>query len=197
MISAIVLAAGLSRRMGKPNKLLLPLHGKPLVAHVCDHLGEAALEEIIVVLGHEADRVKEVLGERNVHYVWNSRYETGMTSSIQAGVEVLAPSSKGMMICLSDMPLITGHEYQILIDTFNAHLPIRPHLILTPVYHQKKGNPVIFSRYYRDAILSHPEPHGCQKLVRQHAANILECEMPTPHIFQDIDHPEEYQQMNS
>ena len=193
MISAIVLAAGLSRRMGSQNKLLLPLQGKPLVAHVYDQLSATQVGEILVVLGHEPHRVQDALAGREIHFVHNEAYATGMTSSIQAGVKQISPKSRGMMICLSDMPFISPPEYQEIIDAFLLWREQQEQLILIPTYQQRRGNPVIFSDLYKDRLLQHADPNGCQGVVKAHKQYIKEWEMNTHHIFQDIDTPEDFQ----
>src|SRR6266566_1004111 len=108
MISAIVLAAGSSRRMENKNKLLLPYKGKTVLVHTVENILSAGIEEVIVVTGHEAGLVQEAIRLLPVRTIHNPQHEAGMTGSIQAGVR--AATGNGYMICLSDMVLITPEE---------------------------------------------------------------------------------------
>lgn len=195
MISVIVLAAGLSRRMGVKNKLLMPLQGRPILLHTIESIILSQPSEIIVVLGHESERIQALLTDMPLSFVFNPDYPTGMTSSIQQGILASKAQSTGYMICLSDLPFMNSEEYQFLMNTFAHHLPSHPHLIVKPFYQQLPGNPIIFSAYYRSHILTHEEPDGCRVLVRKHQQHLLKVHMETPHCIQDIDTESDYQQI--
>jgi len=192
MLTAIVLAAGSSRRMGR-NKLLLPFKGKPLLAYVVQQILSAKAGSVVVVTGHEASLVEASLKGLSVQIVQNSRYEEGMTSSIQAGVA--AADGEGYMICLSDMVLITSEEYASLQQAFKEHYLSDDRCIIQPDYKGEKGNPVIFSAAHRSAILQHPEKEGCKQILRSNAAHIVAVRMLTDHVLRDIDYPDEYQSL--
>jgi len=117
MIIAIVPAAGLSARFGR-NKLLLPFGGKPMIAHVIDTLLASDVDEIIVVLGHESERVKEAIGEREVKLVENLQYRNGLSTSINAGLAAISSGASAIMIYLADQPLIEPEEVNFLIRSF-------------------------------------------------------------------------------
>ena len=101
MITAIVLAAGLSKRMGKANKMLLPYKGKPVIAVTVDNIVAAGVSDIVVVTGFEQEKIQEVLNTRPVRIMSNPDYEKGMTTSIQKGIA--HAKGNGYMICLGDM----------------------------------------------------------------------------------------------
>ena len=191
MVSAIVLAAGLSERMGKDNKLLLPFNGKTVIATVVENILNAGLEEIIVVTGHEEEKLRMALEDMTVLFAPNPRYQTGMTSSIQEGIR--KAQGKGYMICLSDMVLITADEYALLKNSFEKQLYIDDKCICLPVYKDVKGNPVIFSSWYKPAILKHEAKEGCKEIVNSNKKNNFLVAMSTPHILKDIDYPEDYE----
>ncbi|MDR3711799.1 MAG: nucleotidyltransferase family protein [Puia sp.] len=190
-MSAIVLAAGMSQRMGKENKLLLPFAGKTLLETTIGNILRAEPRpEVIVVTGHEADRVKAAIQHLPVTILHNPGYATGMTGSIQAGVR--RAMGDGFMICLGDMPLISAAEYSSLMESFEKQLALDPQCICIPVYRQQPGNPVIFSAWYRDAILSHTAPEGCREIVRAHRDFVLRVPMPADSILRDIDQEDDY-----
>jgi molybdenum cofactor cytidylyltransferase len=120
VISAIVLAAGTSSRFGS-TKQLLPHRGKLLVQHPVDAAREAGLDEIIVVLGHDADRVEEALAlPENARVVRNPRYALGQSTSLAAGLEAADPSSEAAVVLLADQPGITAAHIRALIGAFEA-----------------------------------------------------------------------------
>ena len=193
MVTAILLAAGSSKRMGASNKLLLPWQGKTILSSTAEHILAAGFEEIILVTGHEAAAVEANVANLPVHIIHNPHYTTGMTSSIQSGISIA--HGHGYMICLADMVLITPPEYRLLATAFEQQYPHDPHCIIIPEYQGKKGNPVIFSAGWREAILQHPEEEGCRTLVRSHPEHHFYVPMTTLHILKDIDFPEDYQTM--
>src|ERR1700759_4192336 len=101
MVTAIIVAAGLSRRMAIANKMLLPFGSSTVVAHTVSAVLTAGVKEVIVVVGHEAPKVKKVLEHLPVRIVMNDGYERGLSSSLQAGLAVA--KGTGFMLCLADM----------------------------------------------------------------------------------------------
>jgi molybdenum cofactor cytidylyltransferase len=193
MLSAIVLAAGSSRRMGNKNKLMLPYKGKTVLIHTVENILAAGFEEVIVVTGFEAALVGKALRWLPVRFAHNPRFEEGMTGSIQTGVR--AATGKGYMICLSDMVLITPGEYLLLKDVFERRYRKDERCICLPEYKGEKGNPVIFSSFHREAILQHPEKEGCKGIVRAHPEHEYRVNMPSENILMDMDDPGQYESL--
>ncbi len=192
MVTAVILAAGESRRMGSQNKLLLPFKGKTIVEHVVDHVLESAAAEVIVVLGHEADRIREQLKIKPVRFAMNHEFQLGMTTSIRAGVAAASPNAEGFMICLSDLPFITAQEFTQLIRAFEAAHANSEKQIVVPVHQGRRGNPVIFSARFKDEILAHKGLQGCKGLIKERPDKVLEVEVLSKNALQDIDTPEDY-----
>ena len=193
MITAILLAAGESRRMGAQNKLLLPYNGKALVRHMIDQLRASDAAEVLIVIGHESDQLFRLLIDESPFLVLNPNYKQGMTTSIQAGVKAASLKAHGYMICLSDLPLITPAEYNQLIRTFEEKYQIDPKLILQPSLNDKRGNPVIFSSFYRRQILQHPHLEGCKHIIQQNHKHLQTLPVQSDHFFRDMDTPDDYQ----
>ncbi len=193
-VAAILLAAGSSRRMGKENKLLLPYSGLPLIRHQVEEIQRSDLTDFTVVLGHDAERVDAVL-PGPVKTVFNQNHYSGMTSSIQAGIKAVKENVKGYMICLSDMPLVQAKDYNNIVSFFLKNIIKYPRLIVQPVYQQRRGHPVIFSTFYRKALLEHTAPDGCREIIRKYKKNVRQLDMSRPSILQDIDTPEDYQRI--
>ena len=195
LISAIVLAAGESRRMGAQNKLLLPYENKTVIQHVVGTILQADVDAVYVVVGHEQDRVRQALDNLKVTFLENPDYVEGMGTSIRTGVERVPEEVAGYMICLSDLPLVTADEYSYLLQGFRNQLQQNPHAISVPRYKGQRGNPVILSSLYRPAMLSHQGVMGCRGIVKQHPEHVTFLEMETDHVLRDIDTPEAYERI--
>lgn len=191
MLSAIVLAAGLSKRMGNINKLLLPYKGKTIIETSLENILAVGIDEVLVVTGYEAEKVKSVVQHLPVSIIHNPDYEKGMTTSIQYGIK--HAKENGYMICLADMFMITPPEYALLEKTYEKNFASNPKYIYLPRYNNEKGNPVIFSAFYKDAILKHKEIEGCKAIVQSNKEHIFWIDMPTNHVLQDMDYYEDYE----
>ena len=202
MLSAIVLAAGLSNRMETENKLLLPFQGKTILETTLSNILEADIGEVIVVVGHEAEKVKAVLKNYSIIIVENLDYHKGMTTSIQTGIlatqnSKLKTQNSGYMICLSDMVLIEPYEYRLLAQQFLDFYKQDEKVIIQPVFKEKRGNPVIFSSFYKNVILETEDTEGCRSVVQAHKKHVKLVEMPTNHVLQDVDFIEDYKRLIS
>ena len=118
-----------------------------------------------------------------------------MTTSIKAGILVAQENTEGYMICLSDMILIEPNEYEFLAKSFFEVLKIDEKAIIQPVFQEKRGNPVIFSTFYKNAILETTDTEGCRSVVQLYKNHVKLVEMPTNHILQDIDFREDYENL--
>ena len=194
-INAILLAAGTSSRMKEKNKLLLPWEGKPLVVHAFEQLAKADFQEILVVTGFEAERIKSVLEGYNARFLHNPNFETGMTSSIQTGVLNCLSDTEGYLIGLSDMPFLRFKDYNVLIRKFKETVHLGARIIVATTKEGKKRNPVIFSHHYNKAILQHKAPNGCKKILLENPQHIIPVELEALGTFRDIDTQEEYLSM--
>lgn len=150
MISAIVLAAGESTRMGGQNKLLLPFGESTLLETLVDSVCASQAGETIVVLGHQAEQVRAKLKGRNTRLVENADYQEGMSSSIRAGLTAASASATGAMICLSDQPFMATSDFDELIGSFMTMVDKQ---ILVPLHQGRRGNPVLFSMRYREEVM--------------------------------------------
>jgi len=192
MVSAIVLAAGDSSRMDSENKLLMKYGDKTLVEQVVDNVLASAAAEVIVALGHQADKIRETLKDRCVRFAVNQNFKLGMTTSIHAGVEAAATETHGYMICLSDQPFILPQEFTRLVFAFEVALTKPGSDILVPVYQGQRGNPVIFSSKFRNDILAHKGLKGCKGIIKGNPDAVCEVEMTTQNILTDIDTVDDY-----
>jgi molybdenum cofactor cytidylyltransferase len=190
MISAILLAAGESRRMGRP-KQLLAWQGKSLLLHVLENLIHSSADEIILVLGHEADRIRKSLPEFPIKIVINPNYESGMASSLRQGLLSMDPGSEAFLILLADQPGIGPEMINRVIREFQQADPKRG--IGRPVYRGLPGHPVLIGAQYRQEALQLQGDVGARRILINHPEDILEIDVDRDVVLMDIDTPEEYQ----
>jgi molybdenum cofactor cytidylyltransferase len=189
LISAILLAAGESRRMGEL-KQLLPFREKTVIEQGIDNLLNSQVDKIVVVLGHEWKRILEKIHHLPVTIVVNENYRQGMLSSIQRGLQVLSGSNQAILVMLGDQPHIPSSVIDQLIEAYGQGT----HGIIIPKYEGKRGHPVLLDGKYREEILKTDpaNPFGLNQIVRSHPEDILEISVTAPAIIQDIDTPEDY-----
>lgn len=179
--------------MGTSNKLLLTYKCKTVIENVAEAILNAGITEVIMVTGHEAASLQQAVKKLPLISAFNANYDQGMTSSIQQGTRVA--TGTGYMICLSDMVTITSPEYRELVAFFEATYLQDEKCICLPVYKNKRGNPVIFSAYYNEALLLNNEQDGCRNIVQSNREHVYFKEMNTPHVLQDFDYMEEYKKI--
>jgi CTP:molybdopterin cytidylyltransferase MocA/xanthine/CO dehydrogenase XdhC/CoxF family maturation factor len=185
-IGGVILAAGLSRRMGR-NKLLAELNGKPLLRHAGEAALASRLDPVIVVTGHEEANIRKALSGLNVGFIHNPRFAEGLSSSLQAGVRALPGDCDGALVLLGDMPGITPE----LIDrTVAAFDPAQGRAICVAARGGKRGHPVLWGRQFFGEIENLGGDAGAQVLMARHAAQIGEVEAMDDAPFSDIDTPE-------
>jgi molybdenum cofactor cytidylyltransferase len=193
MFSAIVPAAGMSTRLGR-NKLLLPFKGQPLIAHAVDTLMASKVDEIIVVLGHEAEQVRAAIGNKGVRFVENPDYRLGLSTSVRAGFAAVPVQTTGIMIYLADQPLLKVGEVDFLIGAL-AEAGKANKSIVVPLFRGQRGNPVIVKATYKASLLAITGETGCRRLIKQNPDQVLTVEMETDHVVRDIDTIEAYDRL--
>jgi molybdenum cofactor cytidylyltransferase len=190
MISAILLAAGESKRMGRP-KQLLEWRGKTLLQHSLESLINSDADEIILVLGHEADRIRKSLSALPIKTVINPDYKQGMASSLRHGLLAMDRGSEAFLVLLADQPGIGPEVINILIRTFQQADPKRG--IVRPVYRGLQGHPVLIGVRYLQEALQLQGDVGARRILMNHPEDILEIDLDRDAVLKDIDTPEEYQ----
>ncbi len=185
-VSAVLLAAGESRRMGLLNKLVLPVDGLPLVRHMAGTLLDSRLHEIVVVLGHEAEQVRPLLAGLPLNVVVNPHYRDGQMSSVHAGLAALSHPCDGVMIVLADQPLLEPVDIDRLIA---AYADRRQGDVLVPTHRGARGNPIILAWEHRHAILNGDRKLGCKRFIEDNPGLVSTVEMDTDHVVFDLDTP--------
>ena len=190
MISAILLAAGESRRMGE-FKQLLPIGNKTFVEQCVDTLLETPVSEVIVVTGHRESDVRSALGNRNVKYAHNPDYRQGMATSIKCGVKAASKDSRAFLISLVDQPHIGAEVICRIIDTYERMTP----KIVVPTKDGRNGHPIILDGSLGQEILQIDVEIGLRQLVHRHSDSLVKLEVSSPTVLEDCDLPEDYERI--
>lgn len=183
-VTAIVLAAGQSRRMGAVNKLLIKFNDYPMIKHVAKTLSESGLDEIIVITGFEADKIKNVLIDYDVKFVDNPNYEQGLSTSLVAGLRSVDEMTDAVIICLGDMPMVTSEGIKQLIKEFE---PGAGKEICVPTYQGKRGNPILWSRRFINEMLQLEGDVGAKHLLFKYDDIVHEVAMQDSGVLLDFD----------
>jgi molybdenum cofactor cytidylyltransferase len=183
MISAVVLAAGASTRMGAA-KLLLPLGEETIVRRTVRQVCDAGFDEVVVVLGREPERTWAALEGLRVRQVVNPHYASGMGTSFRAGVEAL-DASEAAMFALADQPFVTADAYRQVLD---AYLRFRP-AIVSVRFGEVIAPPHLFTREFFPELAR--LDHGARDLLRRHHARAHVLHL-SPGLLMDIDTPDDY-----
>jgi molybdenum cofactor cytidylyltransferase len=193
MISAIVLAAGLSTRMGQP-KLILPWGSSTVIGSVVETLLLAGVNEIVVVTGgarYEVEKAIREISVEAVRTVFNPRYvEDNMLLSLQAGMSVLGEHVQAFLVALGDQPQIEIKVARALVGAYQA----RKYPLLVPSYAMRRGHPWVVDRSMWDAILSAPDGSTMRDFLNAHQERITYLQVDSPSILRDLDTPEDYAQ---
>jgi molybdenum cofactor cytidylyltransferase len=185
VIAALVLGAGRSRRMAPHNKLLVPdKAGKAMIARVIDNVLSSNARPILVVTGHQAEQVEHALGGRPVRYVHAQDYAEGLSASLKAGIAAVPPECAAAIVCLGDMPLVTGRMIDRLLSMYD---PDEGRLIVLPTFRGKQGNPMLWDRRYFPEILQIAGDSGARFLVGKYTEFVCEVEMADDAVLRDFD----------
>jgi molybdenum cofactor cytidylyltransferase len=184
-IAALVLAAGRASRMGR-NKLILTVDGAPMVARVVDMLVASAVRDIVVVVGHDADPVREALDGRPVRFVVNPDHAAGLSTSLRAGVAALPADADGFLVALGDMPRVTAADVDRLIAAYD---PDEGRLICVPTHGGRAGNPVLWDRRFVPEMTGLVGDQGARSLLRLHGEAVVEVPVEGAGVLLDIDTP--------
>lgn len=188
MISAVVLAAGRSRRMGT-QKLLLPWGETTVIGHIVDQLLSTPLSHVRIVVGRDAEGVTGALAGRPVSWVTNPQPQGDMLSSVRCALRVLPLDCEAALVVLGDQPRITGTLVSDMLRVFETG----DQQILVPFCQGRRGHPMLFSRCYFEEVLNQYEDVGLRGLLQAHGSEVCEWPVSTPAVLMDMDTPREYQ----
>jgi molybdenum cofactor cytidylyltransferase len=185
LIAAVVLAAGASTRMGRP-KQLLPLSGATVLARVVSRLLESPVDRVVVVLGHDAERIRKGAGlpiDARLTVIDNDGWQEGMASSLRCGVRA-CQEAEAIVVALGDQPGLDPDVVTRLVAAFRHGAPLA-----VPVQGERRGHPVLFGRSLFPALLALSRDVGARDVVARHWPEAARIEAALP---VDLDTEEDY-----
>ena len=183
MISAIVLAAGQSKRMGGDNKLMKKYNKKYLINHIIGTLIKSKVNKIIVVLGFQKSKVRKItVKNKKINFVFNKNYKSGMASSIKTGLKRISKRSIGFLIVQADMPLISKK----IIDSLCYSIRNNNKEIVAPIYKSNMGNPIGFKRSMTRILNKTSGDSGAKKMIKRNKKNLSLIRVNSKSIFKDF-----------
>lgn len=189
MISAIILAAGQSRRMGQP-KMLLPWGKLTVIEHVVTTFLNAGIKDIIVITGGVREQVEDVIAAYPVRTIYNQDFANGeMLSSLQCGFRAMVDQSRATLIGLGDQPQV---QVEVVRRVCEAYRENKSQLIV-PSFQMRRGHPWLVDHPLWNELLEMHSPESPRDFLNRHANEIHYVEVDTPSILADLDTPDDYQ----
>ena len=192
-VTALVLAAGRSSRMGSANKLLMPVRGRALITHILETLKSSGLGKPVVVCGYQQREMEALLSPYCTQIVRNPDYLEGLSSSLKQGIRALPEGCDGVLICLGDMPFVSAETLRDLVKAFD---PQRGRSICIPTsanqHGNQRGNPVLIAKKFFPELLELTGDHGAKDLIRAKESETLEVPVQDDGIFLDLDTQEAF-----
>lgn len=187
MITALILAAGQSKRMGQP-KMLLPWGEMTVLEKVIATFKAAGIEDVLVITGGDRERVEALVGDA-ARTLFNPGYAEGeMLSSVQAGLAGLKPEVGAVLIGLGDQPQIRVRTVRLVVEEYSK----TEASLVVPSFQMRRGHPWLVARRHWDEILHIQPPASLRDFLNRHASEIQYVDIDHSSILQDLDTPEDY-----
>lgn len=187
-ISAIILAAGQSKRMGQP-KMLLPWGNTTVLGKVVETIQHAGVEDILVVTGGARAEVEKIVAQYGSRIIHNESFEQEeMLTSIQLGLQEQKPEAQAALICLGDQPQVEERCVRSVCEAFQKNKTS----LVVPSYQMRRGHPWLIARELWNEVLQMRAPESMRDFLNNHKGNIHYVEYDTSSILQDLDTPEDY-----
>ena len=187
MISAILLAAGKSKRMNGENKLIKKIQGIPVIKHSVKNILASSIDELILVLGHQNEIIGKIIDkDKKIKFVFNKDFRNGMSSSIKTGLNHLSAKTEAFFICMGDMPMVNKNIFNLLINSKNNTS------IIVPTYKSKQGNPILFPKSFKKKIMTIKGDVGAKKIVELNKDKILKIKTDDQSIIKNFNTQEDF-----
>jgi molybdenum cofactor cytidylyltransferase len=188
VIAIIVLAAGTSARSAPENKLLTPSPaGGTLISQTIDQAIGVGTSPVIVVTGHQAEQIRDVLSEKPVRLVHAQQFAEGIAASLRTGIAALGSEIEAALICLGDMPLIEPTILRRIIGNFDAQQKRE----IIPTFQGQRGNPILWSKRFFPELLKLSGDSGGRRILDRHKQFIAEISVASAAVRIDFDTPEQ------
>jgi len=184
MISMVILAAGKSTRMPGRNKLLANVEGVPMIRRVTQTALSSRVDEVIVVLGWEEEKIRSALAGLNCRIAVNTNFEAGQSSSVRAGLAEVSPSSRAVLILPGDVAMIDASSINVVIERYDqGGCPI-----VIAGHEGRSGHPILLDkRLFPEIERINETAFGLKAVVNKHQAEVCLVETGSTHVLKDID----------
>jgi molybdenum cofactor cytidylyltransferase len=193
-VAAIVLAAGRSTRMGGPNKLLADIGGRPLARIVVEQVLASRARPVVVVTGHQRDKLEAALAGLDVIFAHNPDFARGLSTSLRVGIAAVPGNADGAVVCLGDMPQVRAELIDSLLGAFD---PETGAFIVVPSTGGKRGNPVLWSRRFFADLATIEGDVGARYLIGAYPEAVTEVPVTDQSALVDVDTPEALQMVRA
>ena len=188
MISLIVLAAGKSTRMRGRNKLLVTIQGKPIIRRVVEAALRSKVNEVVVVLGWEADNIQKALAELPCRLIVNKDYEKGQSGSVKAGLRGVGEATRAILVLPGDVAMIDARSINLVIDEYARE----KHPIIVAVHKGRPGHPILLDRQlFKEIEQINEQTFGLKNVIKKHEKGIRFVETGSSNVLRDVDTPED------
>jgi molybdenum cofactor cytidylyltransferase len=188
MISAIILAAGESKRMGEP-KMLLPWGTSTVIEHVIATYLRADIEDVVVITGGAREQVEKVTAPYSIRRIYNKDYAKGeMLSSLQLGLMAMSDQAQAALVGLGDQPQVQERSIRRICEAYQEN----EHQLVVPSFQMRRGHPWLVARSLWNELLQLKPPESSRDFLNRHAGEIHYVEIDTVSILADLDTPEDY-----
>lgn len=187
-IGAVILAAGRSRRMGRP-KLVLPWGDRTVIEQVVKTLNQAGVDDILLVTGSSRELIEEALARYRVSFTYNEKYETHeMLTSLQTGINASYPELCALLVVLGDQPAIQTYVVESIVEKYYQ----QPAKLIIPSYQMRRGHPWLIDKCLWGELLALPAENTLRDFLAAHSHDITYVSVDTPTILSDMDTPDDY-----
>lgn len=191
-VAAVVLAAGMSRRMGTP-KQLLRIGSETILERTLNNVRASNVSEIILVLGYAADEVRKTVAMQGLKVVINPDHQQGMGTSLRSGLAAVSAGATAALIVLADQPGVSSETLNHLIEGHQEHKP----QVIIPMYQGFRGNPVLLDRSVFTEVQALKGDVGCRGIFGDHTEDILKLPVDDPGILLDIDSQDDLESLHA
>jgi molybdenum cofactor cytidylyltransferase len=188
MLSLIVLAAGKSTRMRGRNKLLARIDRKPMIRRVVESALSSKVDDVIVVLGWEARRIRDALADLPCRFVVNKNYQRGQSSSVKAGLREIADGTQAILVLPGDVAMIDASSINMVVEAYNN----RKRPIVVAAYSGRPGHPILLAKeLFKEIQQIDESTFGLKSVVNRHESQVQMVETGSENVLRDVDTPED------
>ena len=194
MLSLIVLAAGKSTRMRGRNKLLSKVDGKPIVRRVVEAALNSKVDEVLVVVGWESQRVRQAIADLPCRFVLNKEFEKGQSSSVKAGLRGVGPTTQAILVLPGDIVNIDPRSINKVVE---AYALVKAPIVVAS-HGGRPGHPILLAKELFEEILRiDEETFGLKSVVKRHAEEVKRVETDSDNVIWDVDTPEDLKRIKN